>query len=128
MADMILKAFLIIFGCVFLGEIFIAITKLPLPSSVIGLLILFGGLQMGVIKLESVQVLAKTLLDYLVLMVVPACISIMQYLDIIRADLWVLIVATAVSTVLVLVVTAKSYEWLRVWQKRRHTTQNKEGV
>lgn len=122
---MILKAFLIIFGCVFLGEIFIAITKLPLPPSVIGLLMLFGGLQMGVIKLESVQVLAKTLLDYLVLMVVPACISIMQYLDIIRADLWVLIVATAVSTVLVLVVTAKSYEWLRVWQKRRHTTQNK---
>lgn len=125
---MILKAFLIIFGCVFLGEIFIAITKLPLPPSVIGLLILFGGLQMGVIKLESVQVLAKTLLDYLVLMVVPACISIMQYLDIIRADLWVLIVATAVSTVLVLVVTAKSYEWLRVWQKRRHITQSKEGV
>lgn len=115
-----LKAFLIILGCVFLGEIFIALTKLPLPPSVIGLLILFTALQTGVVKLQSVQALAKTLLDYLVLMVVPACISIMQYLGIIRADLWVLIVATAVSTMLVLVSVGKSYEWLRVWQKARH--------
>lgn len=126
---MILKAFLIIFGCVFLGEIFIALTKLPLPPSVIGLLILFVALQTGAVKLQSVQPLAKTLLDYLVLMVVPACISIMQYLQIIRADLWVLIVATTVSTVLVLVTVGKSYEWLRVWQKARHqkSLTNQEG-
>lgn len=117
---MILKAFLVIFGCLFLGEIFIHLTALPLPPSVIGLLILFGALQAGVIKLETVQTLAKVLLDYLVLMVVPACISIMQYLDIIRRDAWILVVATAISTFLVLIVTGKSYEWLRVWQKHRH--------
>lgn len=117
---MILKAFLVIFGCLFLGEIFIHLTALPLPPSVIGLLILFGALQTGVIKLETVQALAKVLLDYLVLMVVPACISIMQYLDIIRRDAWILVVATVISTFLVLIVTGKSYEWLRVWQKHRH--------
>lgn len=117
---MILKAFLVIFGCLFLGEIFIHLTALPLPPSVIGLLILFGALQAGVIKLETVQTLAKVLLDYLVLMVVPACISIMQYLDIIRRDAWILAVATVISTFLVLIVTGKSYEWLRVWQKHRH--------
>ncbi len=116
---MILKAFLIIFGCVFLGEVFIALTGLPLPSSIIGLIILFGALQSGLVKLDTVQSLAGTLLDYLVLMVVPVCISIMQYLDIIRADLWVLIGASAISTLLVLVVTGKSYEWLRHWQKNK---------
>lgn len=114
---MILKAFLVIFGCLFLGEIFIYLTKLPLPPSVIGLLILFGALQMGVVKLQTVQTLAKTLLDYLVLMVVPACISIMQYLDIIRHDAWILVVATVISTFLVLIVTGKSYEILRRLQK-----------
>lgn len=116
---MILKAFLIVFACVFLGEIFIYFTNLPLPPSIIGLLILFFGLQSGLIKLESVQVLAKTLLDYLVLMVIPACISIMQYLDIIRADLWVLVVATTISTFLVLITTGKTYEWLRWYQKNQ---------
>ncbi|AWY20653.1 CidA/LrgA family protein [Moraxella bovis] len=124
---MILKAFLIIFGCVFLGEIFIALTGLSLPPSVIGLIILFGALQAGVIKLETVQSLAKTLLDYLVLMVVPACISITQYLDIIRVDLGVLIGATAISTLMVLIVTGKSYEWLRHAQKARHQGRTNQG-
>lgn len=123
---MILKAFLVIFGCLFLGQIFIYLTNLPLPPSVIGLLILFGALQSGVVKLKTVQTLAKTLLDYLVLMVVPACISIMQYLDIIRRDAWVLIFATFISTFLVLVVTGKSYEWLRIWQKR-HAQQREKS-
>lgn len=123
---MILKAFLVIFGCLFLGQIFIYLTNLPLPPSVIGLLILFGVLQSGVVKLKTVQTLAKTLLDYLVLMVVPACISIMQYLDIIRRDAWVLIFATFVSTFLVLMVTGKSYEWLRIWQKR-HAQQREKS-
>lgn len=117
---MILKAFLVVFGCVFLGEVFIYATKLPLPPSVIGLLILFVTLQTGMVQLKTVQTLAKTLLDYLVLLVVPACISIMQYLDVIQADLWVLILATALSTFLVLMVTAKSYQWLRVKQKQYH--------
>lgn len=117
---MILKAFLIIFGCVFLGEVFIALTGLPLPPSVIGLIILFGALQVGVVQLDAVQGLAKTLLDYLVLMVVPACISIMQYLNVIWEDLGILIGASTISTLLVLVVTSKSYQWLRHAQKARH--------
>lgn len=116
----ILKAFLVVFGCLFLGEVFIHFTNLPLPPSVIGLLILFGGLQSGLVKLATVQPLAKVMLDYLVLLVIPACISIMQYLDIIRADFWVIIGATAVSTILVLLSTAKSYQWVRNWQKNRH--------
>lgn len=121
---MILKAFLVIFGCLFLGEVFIYLTALPLPPSVIGLLILFGALQSGWVKLQTVQALAKTLLDYLVLMVVPACISIMQYLDIIYREAWILIVATVISTFLVLMTTGKSYEWLRVWQKRHAKQEN----
>ncbi len=117
---MILRAFLIILGCVFLGEILIALTGLPLPPSIIGLIILFVALQLGIVKLKTVQPLASTLLDYLVLMVIPACISIMQYLDIIRTDMSVLIGASAISTLLVLIVTSKSYEWLRHWQKGKY--------
>lgn len=122
-----LKAFLVVFLCVFLGEVLIALTNLPLPPSVIGLLILFFALQTKVVKLETVQSLAKVMLDYLVLMVVPACISIMQYLDLIRDDLWVLLVATTLSTFLVLISTGKSYQWLRRYQKSRQTGSGTHG-
>lgn len=117
---MILKAILVVFGCLFIGQVIIALTNLPLPPSVIGLVVLFLALQSGLVKLATVEKLAKVLMDYLVLLVIPACISIMQYLDIIRDDLWVLLVGVGVSTVLVLISTAGSYTWLRKLQKSRH--------
>lgn len=121
---MVLKAILVVFACLFIGQLVVAWLDLPLPPSVIGLLILFGLLQSGVVKLATMEKLAKVLLDYLVLLVVPACISIMQYLGVIRDDLWVLIVAVSVSTMLVLITTAGSYGWLRRWQKQANKGQN----
>lgn len=114
---MILKAFLLVFGCLFLGEVFIRLTHLPLPASIIGLLLLFFALQTGVVELKTVQSLAKIMLDYLVLMVVPACISIMQYLDIIQKELWILLLATSLSTFLVLIATGRTYQVIRYLQK-----------
>ncbi|RKW41718.1 MAG: CidA/LrgA family protein [Moraxella sp.] len=114
---MILKAFLVVFGCLFLGEVFIRLTHLPLPASIIGLLLLFFALQTGVVELKTVQSLAKIMLDYLVLMVVPACISIMQYLDIIQKELWILLLATSLSTFLVLIATGRTYQIVRYLQK-----------
>lgn len=116
---MLLKAVLIIFACLFLGQAIVTVLNLPLPASVIGLLLLFGALQVGLVRLETVEKLAKVMLDHLVLLVIPACISIMQYLDIIADDLWILVAATTISTFLVLIVTAKSYDWLRKLQKLR---------
>lgn len=121
---MVLKAILVVFACLFIGQLVVVWLDLPLPPSVIGLLILFGLLQSGVVKLATMEKLAKVLLDYLVLLVVPACISIMQYLGVIRDDLWVLIVAVSVSTMLVLITTAGSYGWLRRWQKQTNKGQN----
>lgn len=114
---MLLKSLLIIFACLFLGQVIVGGFDLPLPASIIGLLLLFLALQSGLIKLSSVEKLAKIMLDHLVLLVIPACISIMQYMGVIADDLWILIVATTLSTFLVLIVTAKSYEWLRKTQK-----------
>lgn len=122
---MILKAFLVVFGCLFLGEVFIRLTHLPLPASIIGLLLLFFALQTGVVELKTVQSLAKIMLDYLVLMVVPACISIMQYLDIIQKELWILLLATSLSTFLVLIATGRTYQIVRYLQKSFHLKSNR---
>lgn len=113
-----LQAILVIFACLFIGQMVIAATDLPLPPSVIGLLVLFALLQSGIVKLATMEKLAKVLLDHLVLLVIPACISIMQYLGVIRDDLWVLLVAVSVSTILVLISTALSYQGFRRLQKR----------
>ena len=117
---MILKAFLVVFGCLFFGELIVRGLDLPLPASIIGFMLLFLALQFELVKLQTVEWLARVLLNYLAILVVPACISVMQYLHIIRDELWILVVASTVSTLIVLITTAKSYEWLRRLQKYRH--------
>lgn len=114
-----LGGFLIVFGCLFVGELLIYLTKLPLPPSIIGLIILFGLLQANIIKLAQVQYIAKTILDYLAFLVFPACISIMQYLDVIRADLMPLLAGTIASTLLVMAVTAIVHGQTRGLLKKR---------
>ncbi|OOR84595.1 CidA/LrgA family protein [Moraxella canis] len=124
---MVLKAIMIVFGCLFLGQVIVGLFDLPLPPSVIGLILLFLALQTGLVKLTTIEKLAKVLMDYLVLLVVPACISIMQYLDIIRDDFWVLIIGVSVSTILVLLTSAGSYTWLRKRQKSHAQAIKKQG-
>lgn len=116
-----LLGFLIVFGCLFVGEIVIHITKLPLPPSIIGLLLLFLLLSLKKVELSKVQSVAKTMLDYLAFMVVPICISIMQYLDIIKADAIPLLIGTIVSTLLVLFATAKTHSVVRHFLKKKET-------
>lgn len=110
---MIVRGLLIIFACLLVAEGIVRVLQLPLPASIIGLLLLFGLLQTGVVAKQWVEQVAKFMLDYLVLMVIPACVSIMQYLHIIAQELWVLLLATIISTVLVLLVTGKTHQLLR---------------
>lgn len=109
-----LVGFLIVFACLVVGGWVVSFSQLPLPPSVIGLLLLFILLQTGVVKLEQVQALAKVMLDYLAFLILPACISIMQYLDVIRADALPLVVATTLSTLIVMYVSAKTHNWVRL--------------
>lgn len=123
-----LTGFLIILGCLFVGEVVVAVTGLPLPSSIIGLLLLFTLLKNGLVKIEQVQGIAKTLLDYLVFLILPACVSLMQYFDIIKADLWAILGATILGTLIVLFVTGHSYQWTLAWSKSWQNKKDKSHV
>lgn len=123
-----LLGFLIIFGCLFVGEIVIHLTKLPLPPSIIGLLLLFMLLSFKKVSLAQVQQVAGTMLNYLAFMVVPICISIMQYLDIIKADALPLLAGTVISTLLVLLVTAKTHGLVRRYVKKKQNPSALQGA
>ncbi|MDO4433398.1 MAG: CidA/LrgA family protein [Alysiella sp.] len=114
-----LMGFLLVFACLFVGEMVVFITGLPLPPSIIGLLLLFTLLSSKKVKLNMVQPVAKTMLDYLAFMVVPACISIIQYLDVIRTDAFPIVLSTILSTLLVLWLTGKTHSFTRHALKNR---------
>lgn len=122
-----LVGFAIVFACLLAGYAIIGITGLPLPPSIIGLLILFGLLSIKKGRFaktcakigEKTGQVAKTMLDYLAFMVVPASVAIAQYLDLLKQDARPLLLATVLSTLLVLFIVAFVHRSVRRWVKRR---------
>ena len=103
----------ILFGCLALGELIVFLTGFKLPSSIIGMLLLTSLLKLGWIKLEWVKGLSDFLVANLGFFFIPPGVALMLYFDIIKAEFWPIMVATLVSTILVLVVTGLVHQLIR---------------
>ena len=103
------KQFFVIFGCLALGEVIVWATGIKLPSSIIGMLLLTFFLKT---KLEWVEKLSQFLLANLGFFFVPPGVAIMLYLDVIQKELWPIVMATVLSTILVLVVTGHMHQFV----------------
>lgn len=102
---MMIRQCAILFGCLALGELLIFLTGIKLPSSIVGMLLLTLFLKLKWIKLEWVQGLCDFLVANIGFFFVPPGVALMLYFDIIKAQFWPIVVATVVSTILVLAVT-----------------------
>ena len=102
----------ILFGCLALGELIVYFTGIKLPSSIIGMLLTLF-LKLGWIKLHWVQGLSDFLVANLGFFFVPPGVALMLYFDVIAAEFWPIVIATIVSTALVLVVTGWVHQIVR---------------
>ena len=96
-----LSQFLIILGFTFAGEALQRMIPLPMPASVYGLLLLFGALCLGLIKLEQVKVTGHFLASILPVLFVAPTVGIIEYWGLIRSNLLpiaLILVATTVLT------------------------------
>ena len=100
----------IIFGCLAIGEIIVGLTHITIPSSIIGMLLLTALLQFKAIKLEWVKGMSDFLISNMGFFFVPPGVALMLYLDVIKAEFLPIVVATVVSTVLVLIVTGWTHQ------------------
>lgn len=103
----------IIFGCLAVGELIVWLTGISIPSSIIGMLLLTALLQMKVFKLEWVKGMSDFLISNLGFFFVPPGVALMLYFDIIKAELLPIVVATVISTVLVMITTGWTDQYLR---------------
>ena len=110
----------ILFGCLALGELIVYFTGIKLPSSIIGMLLLTLFLKLGWIKLQWVQGLSDFLVANLGFFFVPPGVALMLYFDVIAAEFWPIMVATIVSTILVLSVTGWVHQIVR--KSKNHLT------
>ena len=88
----------IIFGIYWLSQIIEALLPFSFPARVIGILLLLALLIPGILKTESIREAADFLTGNLTFFLLPVCSSIMNYVDIIGANLVPFFVICTVST------------------------------
>ena len=103
----------IIFGICWISTCIERVLPFTLPASIIGMLLLTLFLKLGWIKLEWVQGLSNFLVANLGFFFVPPGVALMLYFDIIAAEFWPIVIATLISTILVLVTTGWVHQLVR---------------
>ena len=111
----------VLFAYLALGELIVWATGLPVPSSIIGMLLLTASLKAGIIKQRHVARLADFLVRNLGFFFVPAGVGLMNCLGLI-ADQWLPIVGASVgSTVVIIAVTGWTHRAVRKSLSRKKT-------
>ncbi|MEA5098684.1 MAG: CidA/LrgA family protein [Burkholderiaceae bacterium] len=103
----------IILGCLALAELFIYVTGIRFPSSLVGMLLLTVLLKLGWVKLDWVKGISDWLLKHLGLFFVPPGVALMLHFGLIEAEWLPITAATLVSALVVLVLTGWTYQLLR---------------
>lgn len=99
------KQFLLILFISFIGEIFNKLIPLPIPASIYGMMILFFGLLIGIIKLENVKEVGSFLIEIMPIMFIPAGVGLMTSWVTLKKILIPVLIITALANVTVMLAT-----------------------
>jgi holin-like protein len=105
-------AFLALVACNEVGAYIAQLTGLPVPGTVIGILILLLVLMVLRRVPEALKATAVYLLGHLNLFYVPAGVGVMGYLTLVAHDLWPILVTMFASTFLATIAAALAFQWV----------------
>jgi len=109
------RGFAILIALQMFGTLLVDALGIPVPGNVIGMLLLFAALRVGLLKVEWLQDAAELLLQNMALLFVPAGVGVMVYFDLIAREWLPIVVATIVSTFVVMAATG----WTAMFLERR---------
>jgi len=90
----------------------------PIPGGVMGLGLLLLLFACGAVKPATLQLGAGWLMAEMLLFFIPALMSLLDYGSLVRSEGWRILLVIAVSTLMVMVVTALTVELVCRWRLR----------
>ena len=115
----------ILYGFYYIGVFIVQLTGLPLPASIIGLVLLFITLQLKWIKVEMIQLGASFLIGFMTLFFIPPMIGIINYPQLLSMDGIILMATVVFSTVFAIYITSILSQ--KIEKKERFLKEEKEG-
>lgn len=111
----------LVFGLYWLCEGIQTLLPLPIPASVLSLLLLLALLGLKVVKEEQIREFSDFLLGNLAIFFVPAAVGVIRYLDTLKAHVGAFLTVCFLSTVLTFFTTVLSVRLTRKWMERGET-------
>ena len=105
----------ILFGVCLFSEGISAVLPFPFPGSVIGMVVLLALLLCGAVKEVHIRRVSQFLVGNMPFFFIPACIGILNYLDVLSACFLPLLLAAGLTIPLVYLVTAWVIQLLMRW-------------
>lgn len=103
----------ILFAFLAAGELIVAVTGIPVPSSIIGMLLLTAALKTRVVRINWVDRISDFLVRNLGFFFVPAGVGLMRCLGVIKGELLPIMIATIASTFAIIAVTGWTHQYAR---------------
>ncbi len=95
----------VLFAFLAIGELIVYLTGIPIPSSIIGMLLLTYSLKAGIVKECWIDRIADFLVRNLGFFFVPAGVGLLNCLGIIKEQWYPIVMATVLSTILIIATT-----------------------
>ena len=102
------RAFVIIYLCLYAGNALSLLLPITIPGSILGMLTLFALLATQILPVEWVKPGCHLLIRYMALLFVPIGVGVMQYWDLLRAQLGPVAISCMISTLVVFLVVSWS--------------------
>ncbi len=96
-----------------LGNQIAQLSGLPIPGSVVGMILLFGLLCCGIIKLQHIQVAADFLLKHLTFCFIPIAVGLMNWGSLFYDNALILGLAIIISASLAFLTVGFLTQWLQ---------------
>lgn len=109
----LLRQFLIVLIICFTGEVLNKVVHIPLPGSIIGMILLFVFLMTGLIKLDMINEICKFLMDHLAFFFIPSGVGLLAYMRVIGGNFAPILIICFVTTILVMVVTGLTVQFIK---------------
>lgn len=104
---------MIILTVYFLGILVQLIFNLPIPGTVIGLILLFLALYFRIVKTEMIEDICETLISHMPFLFLPAGVGLLTSIGILNGKIIPFVIIITISTCVVWLVTAYVVATLR---------------
>lgn len=105
------KQFLIILAINFAGIIIQNLFHLPLPGTILGMLILFILLWTKVLKVESIEKVCDFLILNMIIFFLPPAVELLEYMTLLKTGFLKILILLVATTVITMVVTGKTVDF-----------------